>query len=134
MRQDCAMSDYTVKNLKDDVENAAERFGLEGMEARFGRKALEIGSFGFSYQKLTPNYRQRFGHHHQEQEEAYVILSGSGRVKVGDDIVELRQWDVVRVDPQVTRQFEAGANGLELLAIGGQQTGDSEIVENWWSD
>ena len=62
------MTDYTVKNLRDDVPNASAQFGIEGMEARFGRKALELGSFGFSYQKLTPDFRQPFGHHHREQE------------------------------------------------------------------
>jgi mannose-6-phosphate isomerase-like protein (cupin superfamily) len=128
------MADYTVKNLKDDVQNAAEQFGIEGMEARFGRKALELGSFGFSYQKMAPSYRQPFGHYHREQEEAYVVLAGGGRVKVGDDVVELAQWDVIRIAPQVTRQFESGPDGLEYIAIGGQPSGDAELVEGWWTD
>jgi mannose-6-phosphate isomerase-like protein (cupin superfamily) len=128
------MTDYTVKNLKADVENMSEQFGIDGMEARFARKALEIGSFGFSYQKLTPNFRQPFGHNHKEQEEAYVVIAGTGRVKVGDDVLDLRQWDVVRIDPNVTRQFEAGPDGLEYIAIGGAPTGDAEMVDDWWSD
>jgi mannose-6-phosphate isomerase-like protein (cupin superfamily) len=128
------MTDYTVKNLKEDVPNSAEQFGIEEMEARFGRKALELESFGFSHQKFDPNYRQGFGHVHREQEEAYVILDGSGRVKVGDDIVDLKQWDVIRVGPGVTRQFESGPEGLELIAIGGMPPGDAETIEGWWSD
>jgi mannose-6-phosphate isomerase-like protein (cupin superfamily) len=128
------MSDYTVKNIKADLPNAAEQFGIEGLEARFGRKALELGQFGFSYQKMTPNFRQGFAHRHREQEEAYVVLSGGGRVKLDDDIVDLKQWDVFRVAPGVTRQFESGAEGLELLAIGGVPTGDAETIEGWWSD
>jgi mannose-6-phosphate isomerase-like protein (cupin superfamily) len=128
------MTDYTVKNLRDDVPNASAQFGIEGMEARFGRKALELGSFGFSYQKLTPDFRQPFGHHHREQEEAYIVLAGGGRVKVGDDVVDLKRWDVIRVAPEVTRQFEAGQEGLEYIAIGGAPTGDAETVEGWWSD
>jgi mannose-6-phosphate isomerase-like protein (cupin superfamily) len=134
MRQDPCMSDYTVKNLKDDVANAAEEFGIDGMEARFGRKALDLGQFGFSYQKLTPGFRQSFGHRHEKQEEAYIVIAGSGRVKVGEGVVDLKQWDVIRIDPQATRQFEAGPEGLEYIAIGGQPTGDAEMVDDWWSD
>src|SRR5690348_18103152 len=81
--QDPQMASYTVRNIKE-IDNAAERFGIEGMEARFGRKALELEKFGFSYQKLVPNYRQGFAHHHAHHEEAYVVLSGSGRMKVDD--------------------------------------------------
>ena len=128
------MTDYTVKNLKEDVPNSAEQFGIEEMEARFGRKALELESFGFSHQKFDPNYRQGFGHVHREQEEAYVVLDGSGRVKVDDDIVDLKQWDVIRVGPGVTRQFESGPDGLEFIAIGGNPAGDAETIEGWWSD
>ncbi|HZR94824.1 MAG TPA: cupin domain-containing protein [Gaiellaceae bacterium] len=128
------MGDYTVKNLKTDVDNAAAQFGIEGMEARFGRKALELGQFGLSYQKFTPNFRQGFGHRHEQQEEAYVVIAGSGRVKVDDDVVELKQWDVIRIAPAATRQFESGPDGMEYLAIGGAPAGDAEIVEGWWTD
>jgi mannose-6-phosphate isomerase-like protein (cupin superfamily) len=134
MRQDQGMADYTVKNMRDDVPNAAEQYGIAGMEARFARRALELETFGFSYQKLTPNFRQGFGHHHREQEEAYLVLSGSGRVKVDDDVVELRQWDVIRVPAAVTRQFESGPDGLELIAMGGAPGGDAEMIDGWWSD
>jgi mannose-6-phosphate isomerase-like protein (cupin superfamily) len=134
MRQDPGMTDYTVKNLKDDVPNAAADFGIDEMEARFGRKALELQSFGFSHQKFAPNYRQGFGHVHREQEEAYLILAGSGRIKVGDDVVDLKEWDVIRVGPGATRQLESGPEGMELIAIGGQPEGDGEIIQGWWTD
>jgi uncharacterized cupin superfamily protein len=129
------MSDYTKKNLKDDVANAAEEFGMaDKLEARFARKALGTEQFGFSYQKLQPDFRLPFGHVHKEQEEAYVVLEGSGRIKVEDEIVDLRQWDVVRIPAGVTRAFEAGSDGLAYLAIGGNPTGDADMIENWWSD
>ena len=127
------MSDYTKLNLKSDVEDSAPGFGLgDNLEARFGRKALELQQFGFSYQKMQPNYRQGFGHVHKEQEELDLVLGGSGRVKVGDDIVELAQWDALRVGPGVMRQFESGGEGLEYIAIGGAPTGDAEMVNDWW--
>jgi mannose-6-phosphate isomerase-like protein (cupin superfamily) len=127
------MSNYTVKNVKE-IDNAAERFGIEGMEARFGRKPLELEKFGFSYQVLTPNFRQPFGHRHASQEEAYLVLRGSGRIKVEDDIVDLKEWDAIRIPAGRTRQLEAGAGGMDFLAIGAPEGGDAEMIEGWWSD
>ena len=101
------MSDYTVKNVKE-IDNAAEQFGIEGMEARFGRKPLELEEFGFSFQTLTPNFRQPFGHRHATQEEAYVVLRGGGRIKVEDEIVDLKEWDAIRIPAGRTRQLESG--------------------------
>jgi len=127
------MANYTVKNIRE-IDNAAERFGIEGMEARFARNPLELEKFGFSVQVLTPNYRQPFGHRHKGQEEVYLVLRGGGRIKVDDDIVELREWDAIRVPAGATRQIESGPEGLEFLAIGAPEGGDAEMVEGWWSD
>ena len=128
------MSDYTKKNLKE-LDNAAEQFGLgDHMETRFARKAMGLEQFGFSYQRFQPGYRQGFGHVHKEQEEAYVVLEGSGRAKVEDEIVDLEQWDVLRVPAGTTRAFEAGPDGLAYIAIGGNPTGDADMVTDWWVD
>ena len=130
------MAGHTVKNLKQ-VEDSAVRFGLSpDLEARFARDALECEQSGLSYQRLAPSFRQPFGHRHKEQEETYVVVGGSGRVKLDDDIVELRQWDAVRVAPATTRQFEAGTHGLEYVVFGAPRVGpdDVESLEGWWSD
>jgi len=127
---------YTIKNLKE-VEDAAPKFGLAPhVEARFARGALETVKLGVSYQRYEPNSRAPFGHRHNEQEEVYVVLGGGGRVKLDDDVVELAQWDAVRVDPATMRHFEAGPDGLEILAVGAPATPqmDVELVEGWWSD
>ena len=92
------MADYTLLNLKEDIENMAERFGLAPeLEARFGRKPLGLEDGGFSYQKMAPNRPGTDGHRHRAQEEVYVVLAGSGRVKLEDELRELRTWDVLRV-------------------------------------
>src|SRR3981081_4750956 len=110
------MANYTVKNLKD-VENMAEQFGMSnGLEARFARGPLELSKLGLSYQRLEPNFRIPFGHKHGEQEEVYVLLSGSARLKLDEEIVELKQWDAVRVPGEVTRNFEGAPNRSWLLA------------------
>lgn len=128
------MSDYTLKNLKE-IENAAESYGMaDKLEARFGRKELELQQFGFSYQRMQPGFRQAFGHVHKEQEELYVVIEGGGRVKIEDEIVDLKEWDALRVPPGVTRAFEAGDGGMAYLAIGGNPTGDADIIQNWWAD
>lgn len=128
------MSGYTIQNLKE-LEDSAVGYGLSpSLEARFARKALEGKNAGMSYQKLAPGFRVPFGHKHGEQEEIYVVLDGSVRVKLDDEIVELKAWDAVRVEPGTMRGFEAGADGAELLAFGAGASGDGEIVQGWWSD
>ena len=129
------MANYTQLNLKDDVENMSERFGLApDMEARFARNALGLEGGGFSYQKLAPNFEAPFGHDHKRQEEAYVIVGGSGRVKIDDEVHELRQWDALRVPAGTPRAFAAGPDGLELIAIGFGEGGDADMIEKPWSD
>lgn len=129
------MADWAILNLKDDVEDSAERFGLApDLEARFGRKALELEGGGFSYQRLAPNFATPFGHRHQTHEEVYVVVAGSGRAKLEDDTRELRQWDVLRVAPTVARGFAAGPDGMELLAIGFGEGGDTEMLERFWDE
>jgi mannose-6-phosphate isomerase-like protein (cupin superfamily) len=127
------MANYTVKNLKD-VENMAGKFGMsDGLEARFAARSLELSKLGLSYQRLEPNFRVPFGHKHGEQEEVYVVLSGSARLKLDDEIVELKQWDAIRVSGEVTRNFEGGPKGAELLAIGAPPAKDTEMLQGWWS-
>jgi hypothetical protein len=131
------MAGYTIKNLKDDVEDMAPKFGFApNLEARFARDELECEKSGLSYQRYAPNFRTPFGHRHAEQEELYVIVSGSGRMKLGDDLVELRAWDVVRVPGDIMRAFEAGPDGAELIAFGAPFTGrsDTEMQPGWWAD
>ncbi len=129
------MADWTILNLKDDVENAAERFGLAPkVEARFGRKPLGLEGGGFSYQRLAPDFEPPFGHRHQTHEEVYVVLSGSGRAKLEDDVQELRQWDVLRVPARVARGFAAGPDGLEMLVIGFGESGDTEMLDDFWAE
>ena len=130
------MSGYTKKNLKQDVENAAPKFGMpDELEARFGRRALEGQSLGLSLMKLDPNFRIPFGHKHSGQEEVYVVVRGSARIKVDDDIVELGEWDAIRFDKDTIRNVEAGPEGVEYLAFGaGDDPRDAEMFQNWWSD
>jgi mannose-6-phosphate isomerase-like protein (cupin superfamily) len=129
------MPDYTLKNLKD-VENSAAERGIDGLESRFGRKHIDSEHLGVSYFRYTPNFRAPYGHRHHEQEEAYVVVNGSGRMKLDDDIVDVRQWDVIRVAPEVGRAFEAGPDGLELIAVGADRPegGDGEMVQDFWKD
>ena len=129
------MTDYTHKNLKDDVENASEKFGLApDMEARFAREAMDLKGGGFSYQKLAPNYRPPAAHRHKTQEEVYVVVDGGGRIKIDDEIRELEQWDAIRLAPGTARAFEGGPDGMELLAIGFGEGGDSEMLQDFWGD
>jgi mannose-6-phosphate isomerase-like protein (cupin superfamily) len=128
------MSDYTKINFADIEDMAAGR-GVD-LEARFGRSHIESEHLGVTRFRYGPDSRPPYGHRHREQEEVYVVTSGSGRARLGDEIIELKQWDVLRVAPQVWRAFQAGTDGLELLAIGNDRPegGDGEMDQNFWTD
>ena len=129
------MSDYTIVNL-GDVENVAPRFQMpEGMDVRFPKRDLGCKIGGVGVEKLPPGVRMPFGHTHSEQEELYVITEGSGRVKIDDEIHDLRAWDIVRVGPGTMRNFEAGQDGITLIAFGAPiaEGSDGELVHGWWT-
>lgn len=130
------MADYTLVNLTE-VEDMAPKFGFApNLESRFARSSLGLEQSGLSHYRVAPNYRLPFGHTHSEQEEIYVVLSGSARMKVEDDVVELGKLDALRVPPGAMRGFEAGPDGAELLAFGAPNTEnkDAEMAQGWWQD
>lgn len=120
---------YTIKNLTE-LEDKAPQFGFgEVQEARFAHKALNAESTGLSFIRVKPGKRQAFAHRHENAEEIYVVISGTGRVKLDDDVVEVKPLDAIRVAPPVARQFEADGDGLDLLALGPRHERDGEIIE-----
>lgn len=106
------------------------------MESRFARRALELENSGLSYFRVAPDYRVTFGHKHTEQEEVYLVLSGSARFKLDDEVIELGPWDALRVPVDTMRGMEAGPEGAEILAFGAPNTEnkDAEMAQGWWSD
>ena len=128
------MSDYTKTNFKE-LDNSAGDRGAS-LVAHFARKHLDSEHLGVSYFRYGPGYRSQMGHSHREQEEVYVVISGSGRIKLNDEIVELAQWDVVRVAPATVRALEGGPDGLEVIAVGSDrpEDGDGVPFKDWWTD
>lgn len=125
---------YTLKRLTD-VKDAAPSFGYDELqEARFATKDLDAEKTGVSHHRVKPGKRQGFAHKHDEAEEVYVVIAGSGRMKLDAEIIEVGRLDAIRVAPDVTRTFEAGPEGLELLAVGARHDGDGEIIPGWWTD
>ena len=127
-------SRFAAVNLLEVEDSVGDR--VPGLEARFGRTQLESRDLGVSLFRYAPNLRSPFGHSHREQEEAYVVVGGSGRVLLDGEVQELHQWDVVRVSPEVLRAFEAGPEGLDVVAIGGPKPEDGDGVpgEPAWPD
>ena len=128
------MPDYAIVNLLEIDDDVGGR--VEGLEGRFSRKFLGSRDLGISHWSYAPNLRSPMAHSHREQEEAYVVVSGSGRVRVDDEVRDLRQWDVLRVAPEVVRSFESGPDGLELIAVGGPKPegGDGVRTDAPWPD
>jgi mannose-6-phosphate isomerase-like protein (cupin superfamily) len=128
------MSGYAIKNF-DDIDDAAAD-GDGSVDARFARKHLDSDHLGVTRLRFAPDARVPFGHSHREQEEAYIVVSGSGRMRLDDEIVDVGHWDVIRVAPEVVRGFRAGPDGLELIAIGSDRPegGDGVVAKDWWTD
>ena len=123
---------YAKKNLSE-VEDQAAKHGLsDQQEARFPRVDLGAEQAGINYLIVKPNQREPFAHRHRQAEEIYVVLDGSGHVKLDEDLVDLGPLDAVRVSPGVTRAFEAGPDGLTVLVFGPHVEGDTELVDDFW--
>jgi hypothetical protein len=131
------LANYSTANLKE-VENQGVRFGIDenDLELRMARVPLNCENSGLSYLRLAPAWRTPYGHRHKLQEEIYVLVSGSARLNVDGEIVELQPFTAVRLAPDAMRALEGGPTGAELIAIGAPNTGpgDGDIVPNWWSD
>jgi quercetin dioxygenase-like cupin family protein len=128
------MPNFAIVNLLEIDDSIAGR--VPGMEGRFSRKFLDSRDLGVSLFSYTPGTRNASGHSHREQEEAYVVVAGSGRVRLDDELHDIRLWDVIRVAPEVVRAFEAGAEGLQLVAVGGPKPegGDGVRSDAPWPD
>src|SRR5947208_1335388 len=128
------MPDYAIVNLLEIEDSVGGR--VEGLEGRFGRRHLDSRDLGVSHFRFAAGTRNGTGHSHREQEEAYVVVAGSGRVRLDDEVREIRRWDVIRVAPEVVRAFEAGPDGLELIAVGGPKPegGDGVPSDAPWPD
>jgi mannose-6-phosphate isomerase-like protein (cupin superfamily) len=130
------MANYTKVNLKD-VEDQAPSGGLSpGLKAHFARAPLGLEKSGISYFRIAPDFRIPFGHKHSEQEEVYLVVDGSARARVDDEVVELQPWDAIRVPTGAMRGLEAGPEGAEVVAFGAPNTenADVEMTPGWWTD
>jgi mannose-6-phosphate isomerase-like protein (cupin superfamily) len=130
------MGNYTHLNLKE-VEDQAPKFDMSpDLEFRSARVPLGMENAGMSYLRVAPNFRVPFGHHHNEQEEVYVLLSGSARLKLDDEVIDLQPLDAVRIHRETMRNVEGGPEGAELIAFGAPNTGpgDGPMTQGWWMD
>ena len=128
------MSKYTRVNLNDVEDSAAKHGFRDTQESRFPREPLELDGSGLAHHVVKAGQRQAFAHKHQTAEEVHYVLSGSGRMRVDDEEVEVGAGDFIRVSPEATRAFEASDEGLEYLVFSPRFEGDAEIVQSFWGD
>jgi mannose-6-phosphate isomerase-like protein (cupin superfamily) len=130
---------FTLRNLRKDLVDVGADFdGSPDLEFRMATQPLELEHSGLSYQRVPPDYRFPYGHTHRTQEEVYVVVRGGGRLRVDDEVVELEQWDAVRVPPGSWRGYEAGSEGMEMIVIGAPHLGDAprediDGTRDWWT-
>ena len=128
---------YTHLNLKEEVEDQAPKFGMSpNLEFRSAREALGLENAGLSYLRLAPGYRMPFGHQHDTQEEVYVLIGGSARLKLDDEVIDLKPLDAVRIPKETMRNLEGGPEGADVLLFGAPHAGpgDADMTQGWWTD
>jgi mannose-6-phosphate isomerase-like protein (cupin superfamily) len=131
---------FTLTNLREDLDDLGSNFdGAPGLEFRAASQALGLERSALGFQHVPPGHRFPYGHTHKEQEEVFVVVGGSGRMKLDDAIVDVKRWDAVRIPPGTWRGYEAGPEGLDLLVIGAPHLGanprdDVEGTRDWWAD
>ena len=130
------MANYTKLNLRKEVEDQAPKFGMDDLEFHTARVPLELENSGVSFLRIAPNYRMPFGHTHNEQEEVYILVDGSVRLKLDDEILELEPWDAIRIHKDTMRNLEGGPEGAEIILFGAPNagSGDAEMTQDWWTD
>ena len=130
------MANYTKLNLRGEVEDQAPKFGMDDLEFHTARNPLEMEHGGLSLLRIAPNFRMPFGHTHNEQEEVYVLVNGSARLKLDDEILELEPWDAVRIHKDTMRNLEGGPDGAEIILFGAPNagSGDAQMAQGWWTD
>jgi mannose-6-phosphate isomerase-like protein (cupin superfamily) len=137
MANSTKVKNYTKLNLRGEVEDQAPKFDMSpDMEYRPARVALDLENSGVSFFRLEPNFRVPFGHTHNEQEEVYIVVDGSARLKLDDEILELKPWDAVRISKETMRNLEGGPDGVEILLFGAPNagSGDAQMQQGWWTD
>ena len=130
---------FTLRNIKQDLEDVGSNFdGPPDLKFRAATKALELEQSGLCYQRVPPNYRFPYGHTHTKQEEVYMVIRGSGRMKVDDEFVEVREWGRRARAARYVARLRGGADGIELLAFGAPHLGESprddvDGQRDWWA-
>ncbi|MBS1679350.1 MAG: hypothetical protein JST08_18395 [Actinobacteria bacterium] len=128
------MADYTHKSLNDVKDSAVAGGFSEQQEARFAREDLGAEQTGLAHIKVKPGKRMPFGHKHDEAEEIYVVIAGSGRLKLDDEVIDVVELDAIRIAPEVARCIEGGPEGISVLAVGAHHPNDGELLPDWWTD
>jgi mannose-6-phosphate isomerase-like protein (cupin superfamily) len=125
---------YTIKNLRDVEDRAVGGGFSETQESRFARADLAAEQTGLAHHFVKPGKRQSFAHRHHAAEEISLVISGSGRVKIDDEVLEIGPLDAIRIAPDAARAFEAGPEGLEFVVFGPHHERDGELLpaEEFW--
>ena len=79
------MTDFAKGNYDE-----LEPFEMGSFQGVFARSALGSEQVGVSRFRYAPNHASAAGHRHAVQEEVYVVVSGSGRMRLDDEVVDVR--------------------------------------------
>jgi uncharacterized cupin superfamily protein len=81
-------------------------------------KQLEAATIGARLWRLAPGQAST-KHHHRSEEELYVLLEGSGRIRIDDEALALEPLDSILVEPTTVRQLFNDTEADQLWLVVG---------------
>jgi uncharacterized cupin superfamily protein len=104
---------YRVLPAGDAYWRPSNQMGVQNTDLA---KQLEATSLGARFWRLAPGQAST-RHRHRTQTELYVVLEGTGRVRVGDDLLTLEPLSALLVEPATVRQVfnDTAADALWLV-------------------
>lgn len=104
---------YRVLSAEDAFWRPSNQMGVPNTDLA---KQLEASEVAARMWRLEPGMSST-RHRHAQQEELYVLLEGSGRMRVEQELLTLRPLDTVLVDAGTVRQIfnDTDADALWLV-------------------
>ncbi len=116
----------TIVALEDLEPSLQDRGPVHCTRRDIGRGAGSELS-GLQHVTVTPGRRSSVRHCHSGDHEIFVVLEGGGTLLLGDERFDVRAGSIVDRPPGtgVVHSFEAGNDGLVLLAYGTRHPADA---------
>jgi mannose-6-phosphate isomerase-like protein (cupin superfamily) len=125
---------YSIKRFSDVPDVLGDYPG----EMRMLTEGLGNEQVAVTWRRMPPKTggKGSYGHRHRQQEEVYLVLSGTLQFKLEDEVVDVPAHTAVRVAAQTVRSvWNEGPDDAELVIVSTRiEAPDGELVPDFWPD